>query len=183
MSAFTYSSAKTRQSLLIAQEPSSIMNIMICTSCNFCALSVLSSLFSNINKMFKRCDGYNKIKVHQSFPLFHPVHTLCHPRSFTSTAIINHSKSDPPHNTFLYNMSQDDTSFSLEPPDDNATDHILTEEPNTSDTHNGWLDKFCKELGYRNLSCVLMPLGGSTSGSKSLKLRSWCCCITSLTGS
>lgn len=62
--------------------------------------------------------------------------------------IINHSKSDPPHNTFLYNMSQDDTSFGLEPPDENVTDHILTEEPGTSDT-DGW---FCKDLGYHNLS-------------------------------
>ncbi|XP_051725975.1 uncharacterized protein LOC127499619 [Ctenopharyngodon idella] len=40
----------------------------------------------------------------------------------------------------------------LDPPDDNATDHILTDESGASVTDKRWFDKFCTELGYRNLS-------------------------------
>lgn len=40
----------------------------------------------------------------------------------------------------------------LDHPDDNATDHVLTENTAATDTSKEWLDKFCTELGYRNLS-------------------------------
>lgn len=64
-------------------------------------------------------------------------------------------------------MAQDGGSelgYFYEPPNDNATDPILPDTTGTIDANTGWLDKFCTELGYRNLS-FLTGLCGTAASS------------------
>lgn len=49
-------------------------------------------------------------------------------------------------------LRSDYAPFNLVVPDDNAIDYITTDEHHTPDLHKECLDKFCTELGYRNLS-------------------------------
>ncbi|ROJ65839.1 hypothetical protein DPX16_0269 [Anabarilius grahami] len=52
--------------------------------------------------------------------------------------------------------------YGFDPPDDNATSHILTDNPCSSDSNKQWIDTFCSELGQRDLS-FLTDHGESTS--------------------
>ncbi len=76
------------------------------------------------------------------------------PRSST-TAIIKNSKSSLPHR--ISNMSQDDglqcdyTPFNLKASDDNAVDYLSTGNTHSPGLRKECLDKFCTDLGYRNL--------------------------------
>ncbi|XP_048040622.1 uncharacterized protein LOC125264869 [Megalobrama amblycephala] len=66
-------------------------------------------------------------------------------------------------------------SRTLDPTDDNATDHMLTDEPTPSDDNKGWLDKFCTELGYRNLTFLTGLCDSSpTSANKNFDTTDGC---------
>ncbi len=74
----------------------------------------------------------------------------------STTAIIKTSKSPLPHR--ISNMSQDDglqcdyAPFNLKASDDNAVDYLSTGNTHAPGLRKEFLDKFCTDLGYRNLS-------------------------------
>lgn len=106
-------------------------------------LHLLSSLFSMVNTMFKWCDILAKFRG------------CYHTRPFI-IAIIRNSEYLP--TTTFCTMSQEDslccdyTPFNLVDPDNNAVNYTLTGRPRSPDLHKECLDKFCTELGYRNLT-------------------------------
>ncbi|KAL0152654.1 hypothetical protein M9458_052377 [Cirrhinus mrigala] len=57
-------------------------------------------------------------------------------------------------------------AFGLKASDDNAVDHFSTGKPLAPDLQKEWLDKFCTELGYRNLTFLsdLHTTSSATAG-------------------